>query len=146
MGVGPGQSTGANAAPSLTPQQVAFFAAAGAQLAKFGSGSSGGSFWKKNWDCVANVGWPVLKNDLNPFSIGVGTAADAASQWSQASLQAAAAWSVQRGLTVPLRSSVVRAGVANAEALGRASFLLTLIGGDVALGDAISAEHTGCTF
>lgn len=97
MGVGPGQSAGANAAPSLTPQQEAFLAAAGAQLAKFGSGSSGRSFWKKNWDCVANVGWPVLRDDLLPFSLGIGTAADAASQLSQASLQAAGAWSVERG-------------------------------------------------
>ena len=104
------------------------------------------SLWQKNWDYVTNVGLPVLANDLNPFSIGVGNAADAASQMSQASAEGAAAWSVQQGLTSPLRSSIVRAGLANAEALGKASGLLTLIGLDYALGDAIAAEHAGCTF
>ena len=104
------------------------------------------SWWQKNWACFNNVGLPVLGNDLNPFSLGVGTAADAASRMSQASLEGAAAWSVQRSLTSPLKSSVVRAGVANAEALGRTSSLLTLVGIDVALWDAISAEHAGCQF
>lgn len=100
--------------------------------------------WKKNWDCVANVGWPVLENDLNPFSLGVGTAADATSQASQASLQAAATWSVERGLTVPLRSSIVRAGVGTSEALGRLSVLLTATSVLYAETDAIIAEHKGC--
>ena len=83
---------------------------------------------------------------MNPFSLGVGTAADAASQMSQASLMAAGAWSVERALTVPLRSGVVRAGVSNAEALGKASGVVALIGFYYALGDAIYAEQTGCTF
>lgn len=104
------------------------------------------SFWQKNWNCVKNVGLPALENDLNPFSLGIGTAADATSQLSQASLAGAAAYSVERGLTVPLRSGVVRAGVSNAEALGRASAMLSLIDLDVALADGIRAEHAGCKF
>jgi hypothetical protein len=104
------------------------------------------TFWRKNWDCVANVGLPVLKDDLDPFSLGIGTAADATSEMSQASLQAAAAWSVQRGLTVPLRSSIVRAGVGTAEALGEASAVLSMISVIYAAGDAIYAEHKGCDF
>jgi hypothetical protein len=110
------------------------------------NGTPSKGFWQKNWDCVANVGWPVLKNDLNPFSLGFGTAADATSQMSQASLMAAGAWSAERGLTVPLRSSIVRGAVTDAEALGKVSGMLTLVGVDFALGDAIHAEHTGCTF
>jgi hypothetical protein len=104
------------------------------------------TLWQKNWDCVANVGWPVLKDDLSPFSLGVGTAADAASQASQASLQAAATWSVSRGLTVPLRSGIVRAGVGASEVLGRLSFALTMGNVIYAEWDAINAEHKGCTF
>jgi RHS repeat-associated protein len=104
------------------------------------------SWWQKNWDCVANVGLPVIANDLNPFSLGVGTAADATSQMSQASLEAAATWSVQQGLTVPLRSSIVRAGVSSAEALGEASGVLALLSVEAALVHAAIAEHSGCTF
>ncbi|MHB1938324.1 MAG: RHS repeat-associated core domain-containing protein [Acidobacteriaceae bacterium] len=104
------------------------------------------SWWQKNWDCVANVGLPVLKNDLNPLGLGIGTAANATSQMSQANLDAAAAWSLERSLTSPLKSSVVRAFAANAEALGRLSYTLTLLNVDYALYDAISAEHQGCRF
>ena len=104
------------------------------------------TLWDKNKDCVANVGWPVLSDKLNPFSLGIGTAATVASDASQASLQAAATWSVSRGLTVPLRSGVVRAGVVASETLGRISGFLTagsLIYAEV---PAIIAEHKGCTF
>jgi len=104
------------------------------------------TLWDKNKNCVANVGWPVLSADLNPFSLGVGTAATAASDASQASLQAAATWSVSRGLTVPLRSGIVRAGVGASEVLGRASGILTGISVIYAEADAIVAEHNGCTF
>jgi len=104
------------------------------------------TLWDKNWDCVANVGWPVLSADLNPFSFGIGTAADAADQMSQTNMQFAAAWSMQRGLTVPLRSSIVRASVGASELLGRASYILTGISVIYAEGHAIIAEHEGCTF
>lgn len=53
---------------------------------------------------------------------------------------------VQRGLTVPLRSSIVRAGVTNAEVLGELSGILSALSVDIALGDAIHAEHQGCTW
>ena len=69
-------------------------------------------------NCIANVALPTIANDLNPFSPGIGSAADITSSMSQASLAGAATWSVQQGLTVPLRSSIVRAGVAGAETLG----------------------------
>ena len=101
-------------------------------------------WWDRNWDCVANVGLPTLADDLNPAGLGVGSLADASSQMSQASLMAAAKWSMDRGLTVPLRSPYVRAGMANAEAFGRASALLSLLAIDVGLIDAIHAEHVGC--
>ena len=45
---------------------------------------------------------------INPFSIGIGTSADVTSSMAQANIDAAAGWSVQQGLTVPLRSSIVR--------------------------------------
>ena len=116
-----------------------------------GGGGGGGSvasksFWQKNWDCVSNVGLPVILDDLNPFSLGIGTAADVASQMSEASMEAAAGWSIQRGLTVPLRSSIVRAGVANAEALGVASYALSLAALEAALVHGVIAEHAGCQF
>lgn len=104
------------------------------------------TLWHKNWDCVANVGWPVLSEDLNPFSPGIGTAADAADQMSQTNMQFATIWSVSRGLTVPLRSSVVRTAVGTSELLGEASGILTGISINVAVWHAVYAEHKGCKF
>lgn len=106
------------------------------------------SFAKQWWSdlksCVGNYGWPTFENDMNPFSPGIGSLSDAASSMSQASLGAAATWSVERGLTVPLRSSIVRSGVSAAEGFGKASRLLSLFGVDVALADAAYAEYKGC--
>ena len=101
-------------------------------------------WWKDVKNCVGNVALPTIANDLNPLSIGIGTGADIASQMSQASLAGAASWSVSRGLTVPLRSSIVRAGVASAETLGEVSGVLTMASVVYALGDAVVAEYNQC--
>jgi hypothetical protein len=101
-------------------------------------------WWKDVKHCVGDVGQPTFLNDMNPFSLGIGTAADATSRMGQASLQAAATWSVERGLTVPLRSSIVRAGVAGAETLGKVSGVLTMGSIVYGLGDAVVAEYKGC--
>jgi hypothetical protein len=102
------------------------------------------SWWKDVSSCFTNYALPTLESDLNPLTPGVMSPADMASQLSQASLAGAASWSVSNGLTVPLRSSIVRAGVSNAEALGKASVVLSLAGIDVALADAVYAEYKGC--
>jgi hypothetical protein len=101
-------------------------------------------WWKDVKNCVGNVALPTIANDLNPLSIGIGTGADIASQMSQASLAGAASRSVSRGLTVPLRSSIVRAGVASAETLGEVSGVLTMASVVYALGDAVVAEYNQC--
>lgn len=95
-------------------------------------------------NCLVNVALPTMANDLNPFSPGIGTVADVTSQMSQASLAGAASWSVERGLTVPLRSSIVRAGISNAEAFGKVSGIFSLLAFDYALADAAYAEYKGC--
>jgi RHS repeat-associated protein len=102
------------------------------------------SVFKDVKNCIANVALPTIANDLNPLGLGIGTAADAASSMSQASLAGAASWSVSRGLTVPLRSSIVRAGVAGAETLGKVSGILTMGSVVYALGDAVVAEYKQC--
>ena len=102
------------------------------------------SWWGDVSSCFMNYARPTLESDLNPLTPGVMTPSDMASQMSQASLQAAAYWSVSQGLTVPLRSSIVRAGLSNAEALGKLSGVLAVAGIDVALADAVYAEYKGC--
>jgi RHS repeat-associated protein len=101
-------------------------------------------WWKDVKSCVGGVGIPAIENALNPFSLGVGTAANVASDMSQASLAGAASWSVSQGLTVPLRSSIVRAGAGSAETLGKASGVLTLGSVVYALGAGVVAEWNGC--
>ena len=73
--------------------------------------------------CFTNVALPTIESDLdpssddvNPFTVSgeagmAGLAASASEAQSGAFLQAAGAYSVGRGLTVPLRSSAVRAGL-----------------------------------
>jgi len=130
--------------------QLAMNPPKGPNLPNSGGGgpSTGASFWQ-DWvhelkTCVLDIGLSTAANDMNPFSPGIGTAADVTSQMSQASLGAAAAWSVQQGLTVPLRSSIVRAGATSAETLGKASGLLTMGSVVYALGDGVVAEYNGC--
>jgi hypothetical protein len=101
-------------------------------------------WWKDVKNCVGGVGLPAIENALNPFSLGIGTAADAASSMSQASLAGAASWSVSQGLTVPLRSSIVRAGVGSAETFGKLSGVATMANVVYGLGAGVVAEWNGC--
>ncbi len=96
-------------------------------------------------NCINNVALPTIANDLNPFSPSVlGILQQGTSDLSQSSLQAAAYYSVTSGLTVPLRSSIVRAGMTNAEALGKLSFAISLLQVDAALLDAVIQEYKHC--
>jgi len=63
---------------------------------------------------------------------------------SQAALAGAAAHSVERGLTVPLRSGIVRAGVGSAETLGKLSGVATMANVVYGLGAGVVAEWNGC--
>jgi len=63
---------------------------------------------------------------------------------SQASLAGAASWSVSQGLTVPLRSSIVRAGVGSAETFGKLSGVATMANVVYGLGAGVVAEWNGC--
>jgi hypothetical protein len=81
---------------------------------------------------------------INPFSIGIGTSADVTSSMAQANIDAAAGWSVQQGLTVPLRSSIVRGAMSGAETLGEASGVLAMTSVVYALGAGVLAEWNGC--
>lgn len=79
------------------------------------------------WSCIS-TGFRTVGNDLNPFDPGdskftnlmalAGAAQQGAASLSDASYLAVGAYSVERGLTVPLRSSTIRAGLSNAEWLG----------------------------
>jgi len=93
--------------------------------------------------CLGVAG-ATIANDLNPYSIGVGTTADITGAMSQANFDAAAGWSMQQGLTVPLRSSIVRGALSQAETLGKASGVLALIALDYALVDGLVAEAKAC--
>ena len=106
-------------------------------------------WWKDVKSCVGNYGLPTLQNDLNPIPSdspsgllsAVQNAVDSA---SQTAALASGAWSVQRGLTVPLRSSVIRAGITGAETIGKVSLVVTI--GTVTLAglDAIREEYNNC--
>jgi hypothetical protein len=102
----------------------------------------------KDEEMGAPPAWPVLSSDLDPtsFGSGAGSAANLTQEVSQADVYAAAAWTAQRGLTVPMRSSIIRGLVADSELLGEASFVLSAVALEGGLIDAIIAEHKGCTF
>jgi hypothetical protein len=111
-------------------------------------------WWKDVKSCVGGVGLPAIANALNPFSLGVGTAADVASQMSQSATLAAGAYSVERGLIQPLSSSAVRSAftgpkllggsLAGAETLGKVSGVLTMGSVVAALGAGVVAEWNRC--
>lgn len=94
--------------------------------------------------CFVDIGMATAANDVNPFSPGIGSASDLTSSMSQTSLAGAASYSVQKGLTVPLRSSIVRAGMSNAELLGKVSGVTTMISIDGALIHGLWNEVTQC--
>jgi RHS repeat-associated protein len=102
-------------------------------ISDFSSGHFNYSGWAKDVkNCVADVGLPTLGEDLSPIpsfendasnpggmiSDSLGAASAAVDSASQATNWATMGWMASRGLTVPLRSGVVRAGFANLEKLG----------------------------
>ncbi len=93
--------------------------------------------------CLGIAG-QTFADDMSPFTLGPGTAASATSQMSQANAEGAAWWSVQRGLTSPLSSSIVRAGMASAETLGKVSGIITLATVYASAWDAVLEEAKGC--
>jgi hypothetical protein len=100
-------------------------------------------------NCIDNVALPTIANDLNPIPTDsvpglIGSLQSGADSASQSFMLAAGTYSVGKGLTAPLRSSIVRAGVADAEALGEASGVLAMGTVVYALGDAIIAEYQQC--
>jgi hypothetical protein len=81
-------------------------------------------------------------NPLSPsISTGVQGAVDSA---SNAAVTAAAVHSVERGLVVPLRSSIVRAGVGASEALGEVSGWITVANLYYGIAKAYKAEWEQC--
>jgi RHS repeat-associated protein len=81
--------------------------------------------------CFLGVGMTTISDDLNPISPegafgAAGMSQSALSSMSTASAEAAATHSIERGLTVPLRSSIVRSGFSGAEAFTKASGWLAL--------------------
>lgn len=81
-------------------------------------------------------------NPLAPSALGAAqTAVDAQ---SQAFSDAAATQVAERGLTVPLRSSVVRSALGASEVLGKVSIGITIVNLVLAGGDAINAEWQQC--
>jgi hypothetical protein len=93
-------------------------------------------------------------NDLNPFDPGdskftnlmaaFGTAQQGAAALSDASESAVAMHIAERGLTVPLRSSIVRAGLDTADLLGDVSVGLSAVNFFVAGVDGAVAEWNQC--
>ena len=100
-----------------------------------GSGNApnnGNYSYFKQWlkdvkSCFVDTGLGTIANQMDPFSPSASNAVQGAvDSASQAALAGAALHSVDRGLTVPLRSSIVRAGVGASEALGEASGWITI--------------------
>lgn len=102
--------------------------------------------WLKDMkSCFVDTGLGTLAKDMNPFSPSVlGATQNAVDAQSQAFADAAAMQVAERGLTVPLRSPVVRAGLAGSEVLGKVSLGITIVNLVLAGGDAINAEWQQC--
>ena len=147
--VEPGGVAG-NAAPidlsAWVFQIYAFARALNASAPNNGSHYSFFNQWLKDEkSCFGDTGLGTLLSDMNPFSPSLaGAAQSAVNAQSQAFADAAAMQAVERGLTVPLRSPVVRAGLAGSEVLGKVSIGITIVNLVVAGGDAINAEWKQC--
>jgi RHS repeat-associated protein len=106
------------------------------------------SQWAHDMGSCLAIGLGTAGNDLNPFSPGAttptGVVQDYASGMQQAGYAAVAAHIADRGLTVPLRSSIVRAGLDNAELAGKVSGAAALLGADIALAHGVWNEATQC--
>jgi hypothetical protein len=95
--------------------------------------------------CFVDTGLGTIANQMDPFSPSASNAVQGAvDSASQSALAGAAAYSVGRGLTVPLRSGVVRAGVGASEALGEASGWITIANLYVGIAKAYQAEWQQC--
>ena len=100
-------------------------------------------------NCIANVALPTIVDDLNPFSTeglsgALGMGATGSSSLSQSMLDQTALYIAAKGLTVPLRSSTVQGGLSLATKFGKLSGILSMVGIDYALADAVYAEYKGC--
>ena len=95
--------------------------------------------------CFVDTGLGTIANQMDPFSPSASNAVQGAvDSASQAALAGAAVHSVERGLTVPLRSSIVRAGAGASEALGEASGWITIANLYYGIGKAYVAEWKQC--
>lgn len=95
--------------------------------------------------CFVDTGLGTIANQMDPFTPSVSNAVQSTVDTaSQTALMGAAAYSVERGLTVPLRSGVVRAGVGASEALGEASGWSTLGNLYYGIAKAYKAEWQQC--
>jgi hypothetical protein len=70
----------------------------------------------------------------------LGSTQSATDSLASAAMYGAAAHSIESGLTVPLRSSIVRGLLTTSETLGKVSGVLTMVNVVYALGDAVNAE------
>lgn len=119
---------------------------------EFGLAPSNGQSYSffKQWlkdvkSCFVDTGLGTIANQMDPFSPSASNAVQGAvDSASQSALAGAAAYSVGRGLTVPLRSGVVRAGVGASEALGEASGWITIANLYVGIAKAYQAEWQQC--
>lgn len=100
--------------------------------------------WSRWKSCVA-TGFGTVADQMNPFTPSASNAVQGAvDSASQAALAGAAVHSVERGLTVPLRSSIVRAGAGASEALGEASGWITIANLYYGIAKAYKAEWQQC--
>ena len=131
----------------------------GTVIAGVGGGGSGGGtssnsvlssqffhqWWKDVKSCWIDTGLGTIADQLNPLSPSVSNAAQSAvDSAGAAALAGAASHSLERGLVVPLRSSIVRAGVGASEALGEASGWIMIANLYLGIGKAAKAEWQQC--
>ena len=118
--------------------------AGGQNVIAAGAPNNAPTAWSRWKSCVA-TGFKTLGNDMNPLApSALGAAQSAVDAQSQAFSDAAAMQVAERGLTVPLRSPVVRAGLAGSEVLGKFSIGIAIVNLVLAGGDAINAEWQQC--
>jgi hypothetical protein len=100
--------------------------------------------------CWVDVGLKTIADDMSPLPTGgslfdwAGGLQGIADAKAQSFLAAAGAWSVSRGLTVPLRSSIVRGGLSTGEAISKYSGYATVAILYGAIAHAYYNEITKC--
>jgi hypothetical protein len=142
-GAGPsafGSADDASAASSINVSPWVFYILALAHVPNDGPSPT----WSRWKSCVA-TGFGTVADQMDPFKPSVSNAVQGAvDSASQAALAGAAVHSVERGLTVPLRSSIVRAGVGASEALREASGWITIANLYYGIAKAYKAEWQQC--